>query len=180
MDSIHIGPPTIPDDVPQIINVYYRSWLTTYVNDELGITTEDIETFFKDRAEQDEIDRRTEHLANLPPSQHFLVAKDGGKVVGVCRIVIRERCNQLQAIYILPEYQRKGIGSLLWNEIKKFFDPTKDTIVQVATYNTNAINFYEKLGFVDTGKRFTEERHRMPVSGVLIPEMEMKLNKKMT
>ncbi len=177
MDSVYIGLPTVPNDVPQIIDVYYSAWLETYVNEEIGITRDDIEAFFKDQAEQSEIDRRTEHLANLPPNQHLLVAKDGVIVVGVCRIVIREKCNQLQAIYILPEYQRKGIGTMLWNEIKKFFDPTKDTLVQVATYNTTAINFYQKLGFVDTGKRFTEERHRMPISGVLIPEMEMKLRK---
>jgi ribosomal protein S18 acetylase RimI-like enzyme len=176
MNSIHVGAPTIPDDVQQIINVYYYSWLATYVNEEVGITRNDIEAFFKDREQQSEIDRRAKRLSNLPPNEHVLVAKDSNKVIGICRVVIREEYNQLQAIYLLPEYQGRGIGTKLWTEAKKFFDSSKDTIVQVATYNTNAINFYEKLGFVDTGKRFTEERHRMPVSGVLIPEMEMCLS----
>ena len=33
--------------------------------------------------------------------------------------------------------------------------------------------FYKKLGFVETGKRFVEERFRLPVSGALLPEMEL-------
>lgn len=176
MDHIHIGPPTLPQDTPQIIDVFYRSWLTTYPNKELGITKDDVDAFFEHRNDQSDINARAERLSNLPPNEHFLVAKDSEKIVGVCRVVIRDEFNQLQAIYLLPEYQGKGIGMKLWDEAKKFFDETKDTIVHVATYNQKAIAFYQKLGFVDTGKRFTEERHRMPVSGVLIPEMAMRSN----
>jgi ribosomal protein S18 acetylase RimI-like enzyme len=78
-------------------------------------------------------------------------------------------------IYVLPEYQGKGIGKLLWNELSKYLDINKETFVEVATYNENAIKFYEKLGFVDTNKRFTDERFRMR-SGGIIPQMEMKLH----
>jgi ribosomal protein S18 acetylase RimI-like enzyme len=104
-----------------------------------------------------------------------MVAKDGARVVGVCLFVERETCNQLQSIYVLPEYQGKGIGALFWKKCLAFLDPAKETIVQVATYNKKAIDFYSRLGFIDTGKRFTEERHRMPISKALIPEMEMVL-----
>ncbi len=79
-------------------------------------------------------------------------------------------------LYILPEYQGKGVGKMFWGECVKYFDNNKKIIVQVATYNTGAIKFYEKLGFKDNGKRFSEERLRMPISRVLIPEMEMEVN----
>lgn len=65
---------------------------------------------------------------------------------------------------------------MFWEKCLSFLDKNKETIVQVATYNEKAISFYKKLGFVDTGKRFTEERFVMPISGSKIPEMEMVLS----
>jgi hypothetical protein len=47
-----------------------------------------------------------------------------------------------------------------------------ESTVEVATYNSNAIAFYKKLGFIETGRRFTNEKTRMK-SGSIIPEMEM-------
>lgn len=128
---------------------------------------------FKDRLSPETLEKRRTGFTNPPDGHLILIAKDDNKVIGVFRLIKREEVNQLQAIYILPEYQRQGIGHMFWQKALAFFDPSKDTIVQVATYNINAINFYKKLGFIDTGKRFTEERHRMLVSGVLIPETEM-------
>jgi ribosomal protein S18 acetylase RimI-like enzyme len=69
------------------------------------------------------------------------------------------------------------VGTAIWHEAAKFIDPTKDTFLEVADYNENAINFYKKLGFEDTGKRITDERFRMK-SGSIIPEMEMVLKAK--
>jgi len=92
----------------------------------------------------------------------------------MCRFLNKEDFNQLQAIYVLPTYQHKGVGKALWNTASKFINPDKKTIVQVADYNEKAIKFYEKLGFVDTGKRFSDKKFTMK-SGAIIPEMEMVL-----
>ncbi len=164
-----------PEDTLGIQEVFYKTWLATYPNHELGITVEDIDVFFKNRTDPSEIERRAYQISHLPQNESFLVAKEESKVVGVCRLVIRNEYNQLQAIYVLPEYQGRGIGTMIWSEASTFFDPSKDVVIQVATYNKNAIGFYRTLGFIDTGRRFTEERHRMPISGALIPEMEMRL-----
>lgn len=177
METITITTPIIPDDIPQINKVFYESFLGAHINTELGITVEDIDTFFKDRTNSGEIERRAYELSHLPENERFLVAKETDKVVAVCRIIVRDTYNQLQAMYVLPEYQGRGIGRMLWYEALTFFDSSKDIVVHVADYNKHAINFYNALGFVDTGKRFTEERHRMPISGVLIPEMEMRLTR---
>lgn len=162
-----------PEDAAGIQNLFYKTWLATYPNAEFGITEADVHEHFKDAFTQESLSKVAEHVAPEMPNRLILVAKDDDTVIGIVRAFIREKANQLQAIYVLPEYQRQGVGTMLWQEALKFFDPAKDIIVQVATYNTQAINFYKKIGFVDTGKRFTEKRHRMPVSGVLIPEMEM-------
>ena len=135
---------------------------------------EDIEDRFKNSHTEEEVEKRKNRIRNLPKNEHYISAKIDNKIVGVCRIVLHEDKNQLQAIYVLPEYQGKGIGYALWQEAKKSFDSKKETIVQVAIYNKNAIAFYEKLGFKDNGKRFSDEKFRLK-SGNIISEMEMSM-----
>lgn len=164
-------------DVRGIQEVYYKTFLQIYPNEKLGVTNEDIEKFFEDVFTAESIKNRETQIDKADENTLFLVAKDSENVIGLCVALIKKEYNQLQSIYVLPEYQGKGVGKLFWNEALKFFDKNKDIIVHVATYNEQAIKFYESLGFIDTGKRFTEERHKMPVSGVLIPEMEMVIKK---
>jgi ribosomal protein S18 acetylase RimI-like enzyme len=167
------------DDTREIQMILYRIWLVTYPNKEAGITLEDIEERFRERLTEEAIEKRKQKfLENASQKEFFLVAKDGDTMVGVCGIWIKEEYNQLWAIYVLPEYQGKGIGRMFWNEVVRLFDPEKKIIVQVATYNEKAIGFYKKLGFVDNGKRFVNEQHtQMPISGACIPEMEMEIER---
>ena len=177
MEKLYITIPELPKDIMGIQEVFYKTWLETYPNEEIGITKGDIKKHFEGCFSEESLEKRSQNLSKLLDNQKFLVAKDGDLVVGVCNLFIREEYNQLQAIYILPDYQGRGIGQLFWKEALNFFDSKKDIIVQVATYNTQAITFYKKLGFIDNGKRFIEDRHRMPISQVAIPQMEMVLKK---
>ena len=111
-------------------------------------------------------------IKNVPENKRRLVAKKRDVAVGACTIIRNENNNHLRTLYVLPEFQNKGIGKKLWNEANKFFDQDKDTVVQVAEYTENAINFYKKLGFVDTGKRIAQESNRLK-SGAIIIEIEM-------
>ncbi|MFA6253902.1 MAG: GNAT family N-acetyltransferase [Candidatus Paceibacterota bacterium] len=161
-----------PEDAAGAQQVFYKTWLDTYPNEECGITAADIEDRFKDRITDEGIAKMADKIANPEPNSLFLLAKDGNKIVGVCRALKNEEKNQLTAIYVLPEYQGRGVGQMFWQKVKKFFDPNKKITVEVATYNQKGISFYQQLGFVDTGRRFSPENTRMK-SGSLIPEMEM-------
>ena len=161
------------EDISGIQDVFYKTWLATYPNEEIGITKEDIIERFKNSFSEEGLKRRTNYFLNIPENELFLIAKEGPNVVGVCKFVKREKFNQLQAIYVLPKYQGKGIGFMFWEKAQEFIGDSKDIIVQVAAYNKQAISFYKKLGFIDTGKRFTDEKLKMPISGVVMPEMEM-------
>ena len=77
--------------------------------------------------------------------------------IGVCRVIQREDKDVMESIYVLSEYQRLGIGTAIWREIEKLRDSSREIIVQVATYNTGAIEFYKRCGFRDTGKRWEEK-----------------------
>lgn len=162
----------IPEDALGITTVLYKTWLDTYPNEEIGITREDVEESYKESFTDEKIKSQQQNIANAPQNQLRLVAKIGDQVVGVSTMIRNENNNQLRTIYVLTEFQGKGIGNMLWREAKKFCDPAKDTIVQVATYNKKAISFYEKLGFVDTGKRWSDPKWKMK-SGATIPEMEL-------
>lgn len=162
----------VPEDALGITTVLYKTWLDTYPNAEIGITKEDVEESYKDHFTEERVKKQQENIANAPANQLRLVAKSGDQIVGVSTMIRNENNNQLRTIYILPEFQGKGTGRMLWEEARKFCDPSKETIVQVATYNQKAISFYEKLGFVDTGKRWSDEKWRMK-SGATIPEMEL-------
>lgn len=169
---IKIQKPT-KEDVKNIQQVFYKTWLATYPNKDMGITREDIKERFKDRFSENTLKKRVEDILDESGTQLFLIAKDGDCVVGVCKAKKLEKYNELKAIYIMPSYQGKGIGTKLWKKIKVFLGNGKDIIVHVAVYNKQAINFYQKLGFVDNGKRLVKEIHRMPISGTSIPEMEL-------
>lgn len=166
-----------PDDAEEIQNVFYRTWLATYPNTVPGVTVDDVDEYYKEKLSEEGIkksSKRIEEGLNLE-NQRFLVAKVNGKIAGVCLATVFEDKNQLNAIYVLPEFQGKGLGYKLWGEVLKFIDHTKDTIVQVVTYNTGAIEFYRRIGFEDTGKRWTDEKFKMK-SGATFPEMEMKIS----
>ncbi len=109
-----------PDDTHGIHDVFYKTWLDTYPNEEANITLEDVEYWCKDYFTEENLQKTRDSLVNPQNEKTFLVAKDGDMVVGVCRIIIRSDKNQLRAIYVLPEYQRIGIGKLLWTEAKKY------------------------------------------------------------
>lgn len=176
MENTKITKPVV-EDALGTIEVQYKAWLATYPNEKLGITVDDIEDRYKDAFSGEKLKKRENLITHLESNEKYIIAKDGDKVVGMCYAVIQEDKNQLEALYLLPEYQRKGIGTQLWNAVLPFFDKSKDIYVEVADYNEKAINFYKKLGFVDTGRRFSDDRFKMK-SGAILPEMEMVITRK--
>ena len=142
------------------------------LTEEQGISIEDIKDKLKDYLNFDSIEKRKKYLENIPENESMFIAKENNQVVGVCKIVRSDEENRLKSIYILKNFQGKGIGSKLWNQAKLTFDENKPVYVALADYNEQAKKFYEKLGFVDTGKRWIEEKTRMK-SGSVITEMDM-------
>ncbi len=165
------------EDAYVMIDVRYKAWLVTYPNKKAGITADDIEQRYKDAFSEEKIKKMEDLITDHSPDEKMFLAKDGEMVVGVCFGVIEEDKNKLEAMYVLPEHHNQGIGTKLWNKLLPFFENNKDIYVEVADYNNRAISFYKKLGFVDTGRRFSDERFRMK-SGGIITEMEMVIKSK--
>ena len=164
-----------PEDTDSMYRVYHESWMATYPNKELGITETDIEEYIPKILSDSEREKRMIFIRDMPDNRCNFVAECDGRIVGVCGGVKADMSAQLKSIYVLPQYQGKGIGLKLWETFRSWTGKTPKFIVHVATYNDNAIAFYKKIGFVDTGKLFTEERFKFK-SGASIPETEMVLN----
>lgn len=165
-----------PDDAEEIQNVFYKTWLATYPDTVPGVSIDDVNEYYKEKLSSEGIEKSRKRIEEglKIESQRFFIARIGGKIAGVCLATSLEDKNQLNAIYVLPEFQGKGIGYKLWNQVLKFIDHTKDTTVEVVVHNNNAIEFYKKLGFEDTGRRWTDEKFKMK-SGATFPEMELKI-----
>ncbi len=167
----------VPTDTRGIQDVFYRTWIDTYPNSEIGITVEDIEEKFKDAFTEETLKKREAKILNPPKGHLTLIARKDNTVVAICNFIETQDSIKLSTLYVLPEFQGKGIGRMLWDEGRTHLDLNKDMYVEVATYNTKAIEFYKKLGFQDTGRRFSEDKFIFK-SGAILPEMEMVIKAK--
>ncbi|MFA7309069.1 MAG: GNAT family N-acetyltransferase [Patescibacteria group bacterium] len=162
-----------PEDIAEVTQVLYKTWLSTYPNEFVGITREDIEQRFSGRFTDEALSERAEKIKNLPSNQRYLVAVQGDKIVGQCLVTNEKERNFLNVIYVLPEHQGSGIGKKLWEEASHFLNRKNDTELLVASYNDGAINFYKSLGFIDTGEVIRDEKYKMGASGTIMPELKM-------
>jgi RimJ/RimL family protein N-acetyltransferase len=162
-----------PGDESEIILLLKETWLKTYPNKKYNITREDI--LKKDWESKERLRKWQKIIRENGKNGTFnFVAKEENKVVGFCQFVIEKEFNDLRIIYVLPEYQGKGIGKMLASKAMNLLDQSKDTIVEVVEYNKNAIEFYKKLGFVKFEKG---EDHEVSI-GKMMPTIKMKLKNK--
>jgi GNAT superfamily N-acetyltransferase len=159
-------------DIEGILAVQRDTWIATYPNEDHQITKEDIEA--KDWDAPTRAERWVKIVAEHNSNIMIWVAKDTGKVIGFARGSKSDAENELQALYILPEYQGKGVGTKLMQEFITWADPDKDTTLGVVTYNANAISFYKKFGFEEGDEILPGPGHIPDLpSGKTIPEMKM-------
>ncbi|UOB20645.1 GNAT family N-acetyltransferase [Macrococcus armenti] len=126
-------------DISAVQNVAKLSWHDTYE----GIIPRHIQENFLDIAYS------TSMLEKRLAMTHMYVAEYSGKVTGFANFSKPDdqHISELTAIYILPDYQRLGIGlALLEYGISKLGQVRNiDVIVEKA--NIKGYNFYKKLGF---------------------------------
>lgn len=87
------------------------------------------------------------------PGTSFLIAEDGGRIVGTVSLVRGEDGTlDLKRLYVLPEAQSQGIGSRLLETALAAFHDTTAIRLEVEPANASAIRFYERNGFAVTGR----------------------------
>jgi ribosomal protein S18 acetylase RimI-like enzyme len=126
------------EDIQQVQQVAKTSWNYTY---EGIIPLEIQESFLKSAYNDDMMQRRLER-------SFIFVSEVNGKVVGFANFspVKEDGMTELLAIYLLPEYQGKGIGTALLKEGIKL-EGVKEIFVNVEKDNQIGTNFYKAKGF---------------------------------
>lgn len=160
-----------PDDAPGIAEVQRITWLDAYPNDEHGIARSDIEERVKLWHTKESMERLLNSITQPEDGTLRLVAKDGDKVVGHCYVIKEEPYNKLQVLYVLPDYQGQGVGSLLAKQGMEWLGTERNITLEVVSYNTGAIAFYKKLGFEISGDAHSGVAE-LP-SGKVMPELLM-------
>ena len=86
----------------------------------------------------------------------FRVIQIAGTDIGIMAMERQQNCISLHQLFILPEYQRKGIGEAVMKLIINEAAEAKMAIrLQVLKVNNRAFKFYERLGFKRTGESDT-------------------------
>lgn len=88
------------------------------------------------------------------PQSEFLVADDGKQIGGMAFAAVADggATVELHQLYVLPEFQGRGIGGLLLDEIESCFPEANRVRLDVDDKNLKAIAFYVAQGFVEAGK----------------------------
>ncbi|MTT31042.1 GNAT family N-acetyltransferase [Terrilactibacillus sp. BCM23-1] len=126
-------------DIKELQKIAERSWHDTYS----GIIPEKIQDEFIKRAYSDSfLLKRLKH-------SFFIVAILEGKIVGFANFSFKNlhKDVELSAIYLLPEFQRKKIGTTLLREGIKQLSPIFHLYVDVEKENKKALSFYQSQGF---------------------------------
>ena len=144
-DSEFIIRAAMLEDAEEIGKVHVDAWRTTY----RGILTDAFlaELNSESRAESARIRIQNPNFDNLTA-----LDKKSGRIVGFAAAGKSREKNlsaegELYAIYLLKDYQGKGIGSDLFQAAKmKIKIRFKDFFVSVFTENNGAVAFYKKMG----------------------------------
>lgn len=140
-----------PETSRRATEVRLKSWLDTYVNDELGITREWIERRNTAQLTEEKHLARIDRLVNDKPKGIFnawVALDESNEVIGVVTPLIESDGTQLiGSIYVDKSWHGTGVGGDLMRVAIDWFDSSKPIQLGVASYNERAKAFYRKWGF---------------------------------
>lgn len=165
---------SIPSDVYGIREVQRITWIDTYPNEKAGITLEEI----KDKFEGDSTPKGKQKIKERKKkyedkTKQTWVAEKDGKIIGFCVAGKENGKDRILAIYVLPQFQGKGIGNELITEGLEWIGNDKKVYINVVEYNMNAISFYKKHGFIETGVKGVFDSAATLPSGKSLIEIEL-------
>ena len=149
---IHIKQCTI-DDLKPLQDISYVTFNETFKNQN---SPENMKAYLEKAFNLEQLEKE---LSN--PFSKFFFAYVNDEVAGYLKVNTNDAQSEemgtesleIERIYIKSEFQKHGLGKLLYNKaIEIALEHNKEKVwLGVWEKNENAIAFYEKMGFVQTG-----------------------------
>lgn len=130
-------------DLEAIRRITWTTWNAAYAS---FVPEKDLRAYFDSAYTRDE-------LARLLVSQHFrgLIAEVDGQPAGYAKVAFApdEKKCYLSSLYVLPECQGRGLGSLLLAEAERhaLAFGMHEIWLGVMVRNVRTMQWYEKIGF---------------------------------
>jgi len=137
------------EETEDILRLKDEVWAATYSGEEYGISREEI--LGRSFEDKERSERMHKTLSGKRDEVNIWIAEDGDELVGICSAEKHKEMNHLGALYVHPNYQQMGIGQKLVEAAYGWLGRGNDIDLEVAVYNTKAIAFYERDGFVLSG-----------------------------
>ena len=130
-------------DIPAAQDITWRAWLATYSR---FIPEADLRSYFKEHYSSQSLTA----FFSAPDNSGF-IAGSGATAAGYCKTHFdrQERLFYIPSLYILPEYQATGLGTLLLERAEGFAKTygVHEVWLGVMVKNTNALAWYRNRGF---------------------------------
>jgi len=139
-DDVEIRP-AIHSDIPAITSVARRTWSAAYAEIiPQNVQDDAIRAWYSPAKLTEAIDAR---------NAVFLVAARAGMIVGFVNLVrMSPTTARLARIYLLPEAQRFGVGTRLFEASLRELAGVETVSVEVEERNHGGRSFYERRGFI--------------------------------
>lgn len=90
-------------------------------------------------------------------SLHYSIFVDGRLAGGICIVKQTKDHNYLYRIFLGSEFQNKGLGSKILQDLERQFPKVKKWSLDTPKDNRRNRHFYEKFGFKKTGEQQINE-----------------------
>jgi ribosomal protein S18 acetylase RimI-like enzyme len=157
-------------DAEAIFSIHKNTWIQTYPNRKLGITKKLLENLFINKKAR--IVKWQKQIKAQDDNNCIWILKYKQEIIGFGVAKKEKVFNYLRAIYLLPKFQRKGLGKKFLIQMLKWLGKEKSVLIEVANYNTSAINFYKKSGFQYRQEVVSPKSGNL-LNGKTIPQIEM-------
>jgi putative acetyltransferase len=121
--------PYQPDDFESVVRLWHRSWHQAFPGFEHPWSYEQWRAHFQEK---------------VAANERIWIAESASQIAGF--LVLRESDGYLDQIFVAPEIQRQGVGTILLNKAKQL--APNGIYLTTLQRNTSACLFYEQHGFV--------------------------------
>jgi N-acetylglutamate synthase-like GNAT family acetyltransferase len=112
-----------------------------------------VDTSKRDLSEINAFYAQFDYRGTVSRDDIIVAATDEERLIGIARLCSEENVSVLRGMYILPAYQRQGVGTRMLHQFDKLIGKKECWSIALAYLE----NFYGQIGF-----RFIEERKAPP------------------